>query len=174
MFRVSCPSKPWKSSRCQSPNMLRKQTWLLLCNMFLYLPYQHTHMHPIFINPGYLNTKKFIKFLQRGNKSQTAECDLLADYLCCPCQRLNSVKHMHNYQGPPDQYAPVTRYHIVFENPSHLYSRAIYCTLFIMKKERTKKEREKSWESKKIKDGRDGRERRRGTRVRERGEIEER
>lgn len=46
---------------------------------------------------------------------------------------------MYNFQGRPDQYAPVTRYHIVFENPSHLYSQAIY--IVYNEKRKNKKKR---------------------------------
>lgn len=66
---------------------------------------------------------------------------------------------MYNFQGPPNRYASVTRYHIVFENPSHLYSQAIYIVYNEKRKnKKEKREREKSLGSEKIRNGRDVRE----------------
>lgn len=138
MTRISCPSKPGKYSKCQSPNKFYEKMYSIArCNSTCVT----THIH-IFINPVYLNTLKFITSLQRRNKSQTAECDLLADYLCCPHRKLNSARHMYNFQGRTNRFTPVTRYYIVFENPSHLYSQAIY-VVYNEKRKNKKKRREK-------------------------------
>lgn len=130
IFRVPCPTKPWKYSRCQ-PSRFRN-----------FQLHPSAHILTSAINPVYLNDKKFITPFHQRQNSQTVGYDLLTDYLCCPRRRLKSATCMYSFQRPPNRYAPLTRYHMVSENQSHLYSQGIYI-VYNEKRENRKKQREK-------------------------------
>lgn len=71
---------------------------------------------------------------------------------------ISRARHMYNFQGLLDRYVPVTRYHIVFENPSHLYWQEIYIVYNERRNNPPKKRECKSLESGMIRNGWDVRE----------------